>query len=312
MAATNPTITAASADNRGQVQLTFDQADRSNLVGSSFNKNSVQMYEAGNDGHLGTADDLRISPSIRYTASNGRLLVRANVPAGIGYRIKIVSSRVSTVNGGVIDGDFKSNGTSGNGTAGGNYEMQVKNIKTSTPTVRMSTSAGAISLQLRGDLVAATVNNFLSYANNGRYDNTFIHRSGRTEASPIAIVQGGGYTNLSTGTHVTQFDPIPLQAGYLSNLTGTIAMARTSVPASATSEFFFNTADNTFLDPSGGGTSSTSGYAVFGKVTAGMDTVNAIYAANTTVVGPFNNVPQVGGASVSIGRVAVASKVAAL
>src|SRR5687767_9477273 len=179
----NPTVIRGTADNRGEVQLTFDP-DSAELAASSFNKNSVQMYSAGPDGILANADDLRVPASIRYTPSNQRLLIRGPVPAGNGYRVKIVSSRIPVSPGFALDGNFNGTFPSGDGVAGGNFEMQVKNIKTSLPTVKMYTSAGIITMRLRADLVATTVNNFIRYANSGRYDGTKFHRNGRTEPNP--------------------------------------------------------------------------------------------------------------------------------
>jgi cyclophilin family peptidyl-prolyl cis-trans isomerase len=303
----NPFVTGVSADNRGEVFIQFDPGS-ANLSPSTFNKNSVQMYEAGPDGRLATADDVRVSASIRYTTINERLLVRAPIPAGNGYRVKIVSSRIDVPGDFALDGEFNGTFPSGDGVAGGNFEFQAKNIKTSTPTVRMYTDAGQIILKLRGDLVGNTVNNFLRYANAIRYDNTFFHRDGRTEPDPIDIIQGGGYDNLTTGHHIDTFAPMPLQAGAILNTRGTISMARTDDPNSATSEFFFNIQDNSFLDPSVG----NPGYAAFGSISSGQAAADAIFNGPTAVRGPFNNAPQLNSADVSVRRVSVVSKVAPL
>jgi cyclophilin family peptidyl-prolyl cis-trans isomerase len=303
----NPIILSTLADNRGEVFIQFDEGS-ANLSPSTFNRNSVQMYEAGPDGRLATADDVRIDASIRYTTTNERLLVRAPVTAGNGYRVKIVSSRIDVPGDFALDGEFNGTFPSGDGVAGGNFECQVKNIKTSTPTVRMYTDAGQIMLKLRGDLVGNTVNNFLRYANAGRYDNTFFHRDGRTEQPAIDIIQAGGYDNLTTGHHIDTFAPIALQAGAILNTRGTISMARTDAPNSATSEFFFNIQDNSFLDPSTG----NPGYAAFGSIIYGQASADAIFNGPTAVRGPFNNAPQLNSADVSIRRVSVVSKVAPL
>lgn len=112
----SPTITAVSADQRGEVLITFDQAAWAELNPALANKNSVQMYEAGANGHLGDADDVRVAASIRYTSSNGRLLVRGAIPAGNGYRIKVVGSRFKTFDGDPLDGEFNGSLPSGNST----------------------------------------------------------------------------------------------------------------------------------------------------------------------------------------------------
>jgi cyclophilin family peptidyl-prolyl cis-trans isomerase len=151
------------------------------------------------------------------------------------------------------------------------------------PEVTLITSAGTISMALNPDAAPVTVGNFLSYVNQGYYRSTLFHRviSG-------FMIQGGGYT---TGVvrKDGQASPIVLESNKgLSNLRGTVAMARTSVANSATSEFFINLVDNTFLDYRNEG---NPGYAVFGKVTQGQDVVDAIGAKPTGVFNGFADVP---------------------
>lgn len=143
--------------------------------------------------------------------------------------------------------------------------------------VLMKTSLGDILLELDPEHAAATTDNFLSYVDEGFYDGTdgkgatIFHR-----VIPDFMDQGGGITE--TGTNKTTHDPIALEAqNGLSNLRGTIAMARTNQPDSATSQFFINTVDNTFLDATG----PRDGYTVFGKVLEGLDTIDAIAAVQT-------------------------------
>jgi cyclophilin family peptidyl-prolyl cis-trans isomerase len=138
--------------------------------------------------------------------------------------------------------------------------------------VRFDTNFGAFDVELY-DIPAmeSTVANFLTYADAGLYDSTIIHRSTTYNPLGIQIIQGGGFVlQGSTISPVSTFAPIPLQALY-SNLRGTIAMARTSDPNSATSGWFFNVANNTALD---------GGYAVFGSVVdaAGLSVIDAIAA----------------------------------
>jgi cyclophilin family peptidyl-prolyl cis-trans isomerase len=128
---------------------------------------------------------------------------------------------------------------------------------------------GAIILTLTPDKTPITVNNFLSYVNSGFYAGTVIHR-----VSPGFVIQGGGYTapfDATTQNLKATNAPIALEVGKgLSNTQWTIAMARTSDPASATSQFFINLADNSgTLDPG-----STAGYAVFGSVTGAASTAS--------------------------------------
>lgn len=142
----------------------------------------------------------------------------------------------------------------------------------SLPKVRMVTSEGAIELQLRPDVAPDTVANFLQYVREGFYDGTVFHR-----VIPGFMIQGGGFTE--TLSRKPTRDPVRNEASpTLPNLRGTIAMARTNAPDSATSQFFINVADNGFLNAGVRG----AGYAVFGKVTEGMGVVDAIARKPTT------------------------------
>jgi len=152
------------------------------------------------------------------------------------------------------------------------------------PQVDLDTSAGKIRLELNPEAAPKTVENFLAYVKAKHYDGTQFHRV-------IAgfMIQGGGY-----GTDFRERPtraPIPNEAeksskAGLLNTPGTVAMARTSVPDSATAQFFINVGDNKFLnfrDPSPAGI----GYAVFGKVIAGMDVVEKIAKTPTAAGGVF-------------------------
>jgi cyclophilin family peptidyl-prolyl cis-trans isomerase len=132
--------------------------------------------------------------------------------------------------------------------------------------VEFKTSVGNVDIQLEDKLTPKTVANFLSYVNSGAYNNTIIHRSVTpSQNAGIVVEQGGGFALDSTGTlnatHITTSPPV-VNEFHLSNLTGTIAMAKTSDPNSATSEFFFNLADNTALD----NPNNSGGFTVFGHV----------------------------------------------
>lgn len=151
------------------------------------------------------------------------------------------------------------------------------------PQVMLLTSEGNITLELDPVAAPITVNNFLSYVNSGFYKDTLFHR-----VIEGFVVQGGGYT---TGMikKEGQSDPIVLESNKgLSNLRGTLAMARTNDPNSATSEFFVNLVDNKFLDYQ---SSASPGYAVFGKVVQGMTVVDAIATQPTSTVNGFADVP---------------------
>jgi cyclophilin family peptidyl-prolyl cis-trans isomerase len=286
----NPHVIAVSADNRGEVFITLD-SDSSELSASTFNKNSVQMYEAGPNGHLGDADDVRVAASVRYTPSNQRVLVRGPVTAGNGYRVKIVSSRISVPDPFGFDGEFNGTFPSGNGTAGGNFEFQVKNDKSTTPTVRMSTSAGTINLKMRADVAPKSVKNFMAYANSGRYDNVFFTRSVSN-----FIIQGGSLQISGDGQQAADIVETATFAAVqnefnISNKRGTIALAKQGGdPNSGTNQFFFNLGDNASnLDTQNGG------FTVFAQVkdSASLGVMDSI-AGKTPVdlssqMGPFSS-----------------------
>ena len=138
--------------------------------------------------------------------------------------------------------------------------------------VRFATNVGEFDVELYDAAMPITVANFLTYVNADRYDSTIIHRSTTYNPADIQIVQGGAYL-LSSGSllPVTTDPPIVLESGSATNVRGTIAMARTSAPNSATSQFFFNVQSNPALD---------GNYAVFGNVVgaAGLAAIDAIGA----------------------------------
>jgi peptidyl-prolyl cis-trans isomerase A (cyclophilin A) len=149
--------------------------------------------------------------------------------------------------------------------------------------VRLATSAGDIVLELDREKAPKTVDNFLQYVKAGHYDGTVFHR-----VIDNFMIQGGGMSADMREKPVGP--PIPLEArGGLINQRGTVAMARTSVPDSATAQFFINVNDNNFLDAANA--RDGHGYAVFGKVAVGMDVVDKIKVVPTTSKGPHQNVP---------------------
>ena len=152
------------------------------------------------------------------------------------------------------------------------------------PQVVLTTSEGPIVVELFADRAPETVENFLAYVKAGHYDGTIFHR-----VIPNFMIQGGGFNpdmrQKPTGK------PIKNEADNGErNRTGTLAMARTSNPNSATAQFFINLKDNDFLDHTGNRPEQW-GYAVFGKVLQGMEVVNAIGGVATHTVGPFGDVP---------------------
>jgi peptidyl-prolyl cis-trans isomerase B (cyclophilin B) len=137
--------------------------------------------------------------------------------------------------------------------------------------VEMTTNKGKIVLELDPNSAPVTTANFLSYVDEGFYDGTVFHR-----VIPTFMIQGGGFT--TEGERKETKSPIILESDNgLSNRIGTIAMARTGAPNSATAQFFINVANNDFLDYN----PSNPGYAVFGRVIEGMDVVNEIRQVKT-------------------------------
>lgn len=149
----------------------------------------------------------------------------------------------------------------------------------------METSMGTITLALNEEKAPATVTNFVKYAKAGFYDGTIFHR-----VIDGFMIQGGGFTR-SMDQKKTD-EPIRNEAmNGLKNKRGTIAMARTMVVDSATSQFFINLVDNDFLDFTSP-TPQGFGYAVFGEVTDGLSVVDAIGKVKTGFAGPHQNVPE--------------------
>ncbi len=145
------------------------------------------------------------------------------------------------------------------------------------PVVVLDTTAGAITIELDRAKAPISVDNFLKYVDKGFYDGVIFHR---VKPDNPSMIQAGGFTE-ANGTLQEKkqgaLPPIKNESGNgLSNARGTIAMARTSRPNSATSQFFINHGDNSRLDNMGGG------YAVFGKVIGGLDVVDAIAKSETT------------------------------
>ena len=155
----------------------------------------------------------------------------------------------------------------------------------SNPIVEMKTNYGTVTMELFADKAPKTVENFLRYVDEQFYDETIFHR-----VIDGFMIQGGGFdvTFNQKGTHA----PIENEADNgVANAEGTIAMARTGDPHSATGQFFINLKNNTFLNHTGQNPHGW-GYAVFGKVTDGMDVVNTIKGVDTGVRSMHADVPK--------------------
>ncbi len=154
----------------------------------------------------------------------------------------------------------------------------------SNPKVVLDTSKGKIVLELYADKAPETVQNFLAYVDAKYYDGTIFHR-----VIPNFMIQGGGFT--ADMKRKTTRPPIQNEADKgIKNDRGTIAMARTGDPHSATAQFFINSKDNGFLNHKSKSMQGW-GYAAFGRVVEGMKTVDAISAVKTTRRGPYSDVP---------------------
>lgn len=152
-------------------------------------------------------------------------------------------------------------------------------------TVKLETTMGDIVIELDEEKAPVTVQNFLNYVRDGFYDGTIFHR-----VIPNFMVQGGGF-NDQMMQNMSQ-DPIQNEADNgLPNDRGTIAMARTQDPNSATAQFFINHNDNTFLNHTAPDVQGW-GYCVFGKVSEGMDVIDAIAAVSTTNRSGHSDVPE--------------------
>ena len=150
------------------------------------------------------------------------------------------------------------------------------------PMLEVKTSQGTLTIELYQDKAPKTVENFLQYAKDGFFNGTIFHR-----VIPGFMIQGGGFTPDMKQKETRANIQNEAKNG-LKNETGTLAMARTMDPHSASAQFFINLKDNSFLDYPG---RDGWGYAVFGKVMQGFDVVQKIATVQTTNAGPHQNVP---------------------
>ncbi len=153
------------------------------------------------------------------------------------------------------------------------------------PQAVIRTSMGDFTVELYPQQAPATVENFITYANSGFYDGTIFHR-----VIGHFMIQGGGFTPDMQKKPTRE--PVKNEAANgISNQRGTLAMARTNDPHSATAQFFINTQNNPNLDYTGESNSRAWGYTVFGRVISGMEVVDSIRFVETMTVAPFADVP---------------------
>jgi peptidyl-prolyl cis-trans isomerase A (cyclophilin A) len=150
------------------------------------------------------------------------------------------------------------------------------------PVVTLTTSLGVIEVEVDTEKAPISAKNFLQYVDDGFFDGTIFHR-----VIPGFMIQGGGFSE-DMGQKATRAAIKNEAENGLKNARGTLAMARTNVVDSATAQFFINLSDNDFLNHAG---ASNFGYAVFGRVTSGMDVVDKIAGVPTGTKGPHQNVP---------------------
>jgi cyclophilin family peptidyl-prolyl cis-trans isomerase len=242
-------VTNIVMDNRGQAIVTFNQ----NIRVSSVSASTVQVYTAGSDGMLGTADDVLIPEQLQ--SSGKTLYVSTNTGLGQFFRVVLTggSGGIKSTRGSTLTGNTGPRGR------GGNYDYSAV---AQYFTARFSTSAGIINVALSTQ-TGQTNQNFINYANAGAYDGTFFNAKDSAVLSSASTLLGGGF-RVDTGSGslgtVAENAPVPLELGGGSNVRGTVAMYHASGPDSATNQFFFNTKSNPALDTAAGG------YAVFGKV----------------------------------------------
>jgi peptidyl-prolyl cis-trans isomerase A (cyclophilin A) len=168
------------------------------------------------------------------------------------------------------------------------FSIATSALAQEAPRVKFATTAGDFVVEVYPDKAPKTVANFLQYVNEKHYNGTLFHR-----VIENFMLQGGGfdakYSQKPTRAPVAHEGREALAKGGLKNVVGTLAMARTSDPQSATTQFFINVNDNAFLDP----TPQQFGYTVFGKVISGMDVIQKIKATPTGAGGPFpSDVPK--------------------
>ncbi len=211
--------------------------------------------------------------------------VAAMVACAIGLSVAIHAQAMAQVSA-PVQAQVSHPGAGPDRPAGADSNAAVANAAAPTiapVVVTLETSLGAIALELDAQKAPRTVANFVRYVKEGFYDETLFHR-----VIPGFMIQGGGYGGGLQ--HKPTHEAIAIESNNgLHNERGTIAMARTSDPNSATSQFFINVADNNNLDYPG---SDGNGYTVFGRVVDGMDTVDKIVATPTRAKGyEFQNLP---------------------
>ena len=301
-----PHVVSVYADNRGLMTIKLDQK----LDPKSVSSKSVKVWKATSG-----ADQAITNAGIKYSAKSRTITINAKTPADTVFKVKLLSKIIKSTTGVRLDGEFKSGGKSGNGRAGGDYFAMSAARAADDQIARFTTAWGNIDVQMFEDKVA-TVGNFESYSNSGDWDGTIFHRSAfidqDTSTFDPFVLQGGAFkvdaSNRYAPIH-TNPPSITNEPG-ISNLRGTIAMARVGGQVnSASDQWFFNMKDNSFLD------TVDQGFTVFGQTnTAGLNVLEKImkttqqvsavdkstgqplsgaipFFVNTSIMGAFSELP---------------------
>jgi cyclophilin family peptidyl-prolyl cis-trans isomerase len=320
--------TSIFSDNRGEVQVTFSAP----LDPATVNTRSVFVFTPGANGLFGDGDDTKVVGRVKLRNGNRRVLFVPDqkVPfiAGSSYGFKLNSTRMKSADGHRIDGEFNGGGlATGNGTEGGDLLVISKKNKTNI-IARFSTIAGNIDVRLFLAQTPKNVANFITYTNDGLWDNTFVQRN-----IPGFIWQSGGFTVTPDNQidDVVALTPADNEPAATHATRGTLSLARPDDNDPATddkgsNQFFFNLADNRGTPPNGLDFQN-GGFTEFGEVinAGGLAVMDALAAFSTVNGGgPFTNlavqqpgttVEQVGadpqGTLVTIRRIALRNTVVA-
>lgn len=285
-----PCITLIEADNRGEIVLFASER----LNGNTVNAQSIRITLAGDDGLLGTEDDVLASYTVNYDFTTEAIRVNANIAPSQQYAITINGDMIRDQQGNLLDAEFNGDGVpTGNGTAGGTGTIYAgQNQEDGTIRVRYQTVLGNIDLVLFAQDTPLTVANFLEYANAGAWDNTFFHRLAFLNNNDPFVLQGGGFNADADYSMIPQNSPVLNEPG-ISNTFGTIAMAKVGGnPNSATNQWFFNLGNN-----SGNLDTQNGGFTVFGEIQgaasfAVLDALIQSAVVNATANGgAFNELP---------------------
>ena len=269
------------------------------LFPTSVNAKTVQMFVAGKDKLFNTADDVKVPITISLDNKHNTLTLLSNLPANTSYRVHLLASAITDLDGRHLDGEFSGTFPTGNGVQGGDFNFRADYSRKYNVAL-MSTNLGLITVRMYPSITPATAANFMAYANSGRYDGTIASGDGRTANPSTNIVQAGGYTSTTlvngAPVHISTFPPITPES-VLANNRGMVAMAPAA--GGVTCDLLFNTQNN-------------AGNGAFGTVIGGMSIVDQIFAASTIASNKFfSNVPIIGGKNIVFTRIAMQAVVTA-